>query len=110
MARIENVVITDDFDGSEGASTVVFGLDGRSYEIDLSAENETELRDFLTHYIQRARRPRSARIAAAVPAPPNTEDIAAIRAWAKENDFNVSDRGRISSEVRSAYALRGRPE
>jgi len=105
MARIENVVITDDFDGSEGASTVVFGLDGRTYEIDLSTENETELRDFLTHYIQRARKPRSARAAtAAVPAPAKTEDIAAIRAWAKDNDYEVSDRGRISSEVRAAYA------
>lgn len=105
MARIENVVITDDFDGSEGASTVLFGLDGRAYEIDLSAENETELRDFLTHYIQRARRPRSGRSgAAAPPAPVKTEDIAAIRVWAKENDFEVSDRGRISSEVRAAYA------
>lgn len=105
MARIENVVITDDFDGSEGASTVVFGLDGRSYEIDLSTENETELRDFLTHYIQRARRPRSARVAAAAsPAPAQAEDIAAIRAWAKEHDYEVSDRGRISSEVRAAYA------
>lgn len=104
MARIENVVTTDDFDGTEGASTVVFGLDGRSYEIDLSAENETELREFLDHYIQRARRPRSARVTAPAPVPAKTEDIAAIRAWAKEHDFEVSDRGRISSEVRSAYA------
>lgn len=104
MARIENVVITDDFDGSEGASTVVFGLDGRSYEIDLSVENETELRDFLTHYIQRARRPRTGRTAAAAPAASKTEDISSIRAWAKENNFEVSDRGRISSEVRAAYA------
>jgi hypothetical protein len=104
MARIENVVITDDFDGSEGASTVVFGLDGRSYEIDLSVENETELRDFLTHYIQRARRPRTGRTTAATPAAAKNEDISAIRAWAKENNFEVSDRGRISSEVRSAYA------
>jgi hypothetical protein len=31
------VVITDDLDGSQGAETVAFGLDGVSYEIDLAA-------------------------------------------------------------------------
>ena len=34
-----SVVVTDDLDGSPGAETVSFGVDGHSYEIDLSEKN-----------------------------------------------------------------------
>ena len=36
MARKVQVILTDDVDGSEAAETVNFGLDGVTYEIDLS--------------------------------------------------------------------------
>jgi hypothetical protein len=39
MARNVSVMITDDLDGSAGAQTVAFGLDGVSYEIDLVQPN-----------------------------------------------------------------------
>jgi hypothetical protein len=39
MAKNVSVVITDDLDGSQGAETVAFGLDGVSYEIDLAQPN-----------------------------------------------------------------------
>jgi len=50
------VTVTDEFDGSANAGTVRFGLDGDTYEVDLSATNEDELRGFLSHYIQVGRR------------------------------------------------------
>lgn len=56
VARREAVTVTDDFDGSDNARTVRFGLDGDTYEVDLSATNEEELRGFLNHYIQVGRR------------------------------------------------------
>ncbi len=33
----------------------------------------------------------------------SASDSADIRAWAKENGYEVSERGRISAEVRAAY-------
>ena len=45
MAQKVNIVLVDDLDGTEATETVTFGLDGVSYEIDLSAANATRLRD-----------------------------------------------------------------
>lgn len=54
----------DDLDGQEITSTgrsVGFALEGRSYEIDLSADNLAELREALAPFIQAARTIPSAR-------------------------------------------------
>lgn len=37
-------------DGGEAVETVAFGLDGRFYEIDLSAANASRLRDGIADY------------------------------------------------------------
>ena len=47
MAQQVNVKFVDDLDGSDAAGTVSFGLDGRTYEIDLSDDNAAKLRDSL---------------------------------------------------------------
>ena len=47
--------LVDDLDGSPGATTVLFGLDGCSYEIDLSAPNAERLRHVFAGYVERAR-------------------------------------------------------
>ena len=39
MAHQTSVTLVDDLDGGKAAETVVFGLDGASYEIDLSKKN-----------------------------------------------------------------------
>src|SRR3954449_3139195 len=45
MALITRVYLVDDLDGSEDdVSTVMFNLDGKDYEIDLSADNAERLR------------------------------------------------------------------
>ena len=47
MAQKVNIVLIDDIDGSEAIETVSFGLDGTSYEIDLSTKNaEAQNYDF----------------------------------------------------------------
>lgn len=51
MARRTVVRLVDDLDGSEAAETVVYGLDGRLWEIDLNAENARDLRDVLAPYL-----------------------------------------------------------
>lgn len=110
MAQKVLVSLVDDLDGSEADETVEFGLDGISYQIDLSADNASELRDALAQYIEHARRSGgrkrgAARPAAGVnrPATVDREQNQAIRAWARKNGFNVSDRGRIPTEVVEAY-------
>jgi hypothetical protein len=102
MSRNVSVVITDDLDGSEGADTVRFGLDGVNYEIDLSDSNRSRLEGDLAPYIAAARRPsrdsrrRTSRASSSV-------DRAAVRAWAREAGLNISERGRISAEVIRQY-------
>jgi hypothetical protein len=107
VATKTNVVLIDDLDGSEAEESVKFALDGVSYEIDLSAKNATRLRKELGSYVGSARRVggRAARGRAAKPVrgtarKPETADI---RAWAKDQGYDVSDRGRIPAEIIEAY-------
>jgi len=57
MAKKVTVTLVDDFDG-EGAAdeTVEFGLDGVSYEIDLSSKNAAKLRNDLKQWVDAGRR------------------------------------------------------
>lgn len=45
------VTISDDIDGGEAAETVVFALDGKSYEIDLNVANAKKLRKGLAPFV-----------------------------------------------------------
>ncbi|WP_103350331.1 Lsr2 family protein [Amycolatopsis sp. CA-128772] len=107
MAQKVHVEILDDLDGSAAAQTVQFGLDGVTYEIDLSDENATALRDEFTRYIGAGRRigGRRGRGASARPAMTTSdrERNQQIRAWANANGYEVSERGRLSSQVVTAY-------
>ena len=99
MAKKVTVTLVDDFDG-EGAAdeTVEFGLDGVSYEIDLSAKNAAKLRNELKPWLEAGRRV-GGRGRAAI----DREQSAAIREWARRNGHNVSTRGRIPADVIDAF-------
>ncbi|MBJ7530911.1 MAG: Lsr2 family protein, partial [Nocardioides sp.] len=56
MAQKIHIVLEDDLDGSEASETVTFGLDGTTYEIDLTDEHATELREALAPYVGHARK------------------------------------------------------
>jgi hypothetical protein len=103
MARNVSVVITDDIDGSPEAQTVTFGIDGVSYEIDLSAANRAKLSDALAPFIAAGRR--ASRVGRRRGGRPAAErvDRAAVRAWAREAGLAVSERGRISADVMRRY-------
>ncbi len=104
MARKTFVELIDDVDGSKADETVSFSLDGVGYEIDLTADNAQRLRDEIGSWTGKARRVsgrRTTRSASSSTTSP--EETARIREWARENGYTVSDRGRIASEVRSAY-------
>ena len=108
MAQKVLVEILDDIDGSAAAQTVQFGLDGVTYEIDLSTANAGKLRDALAEFVGSARRAggRAKRAVTSAPArraSVDREQNQAIREWARAHKMKVSDRGRIPSEVLEAY-------
>ena len=105
MAQRVNIVLVDDIDGGDADGTVTFGLDGTTYEIDLSSANAEKLREALAPYVGHARKVggggrRTARRTAA----PDGASAKEIRAWARENGWkDLGDRGRVPAEVREAY-------
>jgi hypothetical protein len=112
VARQVIVVLTDDLDGSEADRTVEFDLDGVSYTIDLSEKNAGELRQALDPFITAGTRvgrggfePRreNRRGTGAAPARSDRDENRAIREWALNNGYEVSERGRIPASVVEAY-------
>jgi Lsr2 len=102
VAQKVQIILEDDYDGGTADGTVLFGLDGSEYEIDLSDKNATALRDALAPWVSSARKVggRRRRGGGKSSAPASTGDI---RAWAQQNGFEVSSRGRVSSEIREAF-------
>ena len=106
MAQQTSVSLVDDLDGSRAAETVAFGLDGSSFEIDLSKKNAAGLRKVLTEFVEHGRRVKpdavarrgSRRSAARTGVAPS-----AIREWAIGQGISVSLRGRVPAEVRAQY-------
>jgi len=107
LARTTIVRLTDDIDGSAAVETVPFAVDGRSYEIDLSAEHADNLRHSLAPFVAAARSTGRGNGSVAPgrvrPGRPAAADSSAVRAWAKENDVPVSGRGRIPDDVLAQY-------
>jgi hypothetical protein len=102
MAQKVHIVLIDDIDQSDAEETVTFGLDGKEFAIDLNKKNARSLRDALAPYVAHARpvsRGRRNAAKAAGGAAPSE-----IRAWARENGWDVPERGRVAAEVREAYA------
>lgn len=99
MATETIIKITDDLDGSDGASTVEFALEGVSYSIDLNDKNKVKLEKALAPFIEVASVVNKGRVKKAVPAYNANE----VRAWASANNIEVSERGRIRKAVVDAY-------
>ncbi|GAA2606888.1 Lsr2 family protein [Streptomyces axinellae] len=107
MAQKVQVLLVDDLDGGEADETVTFALDGKTYEIDLTTSNADKLRTALEPYLKSGRRTggRSARGKGgrAATGGSSSQDTAKIRAWAKEQGYEVNDRGRVPASIREAY-------
>ena len=115
MAQRTLVLLEDDIDGGEAVETVLFGLDGTTYEIDPNNHNAAQLRDAVAPFVGAARRAgrpsaspiRPARTSTHTPGTttrtPGEVDPKAIRAWAEANAVQVSVRGRISAAIVEQY-------
>lgn len=105
MAQKVNIILVDDLDGGEADETVTFGLDGTTYEIDLTDGNAAALREALSGYVGHARKVsgasrRGRKGSASASSSSNTKDV---RDWARSQGMDVSERGRISGEIQQAY-------
>jgi hypothetical protein len=120
MAQKVQVVLTCDLDEDEvpAVQTVSFGYDGYSYAFELCEQHLEEFNEAIQGYISAARlaeeapgsrRRRSSNTAAAArprravvssPAEPSSSEV---RSWARDNGFEISERGRIPSTVRAAF-------
>ena len=105
-------MIVDDINGDAGARTRPFRFDGIDYEIDLTDAHFAELRAALKPYL------RAARAVGGVPTakrpsrgtkPATASDAAAIRAWARSLGKPVTERGRVTAELRADWQAAGSP-
>ncbi|MFJ9752863.1 histone-like nucleoid-structuring protein Lsr2 [Streptomyces chartreusis] len=105
MAQKVQVLLVDDLEGGEADETVTFALDGKTYEIDLTTGNAGELRGLLDPYMKSGRRTggRASGGRGKTRASGSSEETAVIRAWARQQGFEVNDRGRVPAAVRAAY-------
>lgn len=109
MAKKVTVTLVDDVDGEAAADeSVEFGIDGVTYEIDLSSKNAEKLRKQLSTWVEHARkvsgRSRRGSLGSGRKRPSiDRAQSAAIRGWASKNGHSVSSRGRIPAEVIDAF-------
>ena len=109
MVQRTQIVLVDDIDGGTADESVSFALDGVAYEVDLSTDNAAQLRESLSRWVEHGRRQGGSRRApgrraSAGSRSSTSSDANDVRQWAKDNGYTVSERGRISAEVREAYA------
>ncbi|MFI6512859.1 Lsr2 family protein [Streptosporangium sp. NPDC050855] len=107
MAKRIQEILIDDIDGGEADETILFGLDGGGYEIDLSGSHAKQLREALAPFVESARRVREPvavrrRRGSSTPSI-DREKGRIIRAWAKDKGIEVSERGRIAASVVEQY-------
>lgn len=111
------ITLVDDLDPSGETvadETVTFGLDGVTYEIDLTSENAHVLRARLKEFKQAGRVVKTSAKRASQSATPADDgatysrhqggvDPAAVRAWAKREGLKLPTRGRVPKKVKEAY-------
>ncbi|WP_375431006.1 Lsr2 family protein [uncultured Friedmanniella sp.] len=109
MGSRTTVTLFDDLDGStEEIRTVSLSLDGQAVELDLSQKNFEKVSEFLQPYMAAGRKSGGSsaarRTRTSSPAPTKSGiDTQAVREWAKAQGHKVSDRGRVSGDIVSAY-------
>jgi hypothetical protein len=101
MAQKVQVVLTCDLDTDDtpAVETVAFSYGREEYEFELCQRHLDEFNGVMERFAGAARRrgPTGRRRQTA------KADLGAIREWARQHGFEVSDRGRISAAVREAF-------
>jgi hypothetical protein len=113
MAQRTVVQFVSDLSGEElvegEGRTIRFSYDGAEYTIDLTTAEAEQFDEVMADYIdaatvvggrrsssRRSRRGSSSRGG-------SKEELGTIRAWARANGYEISERGRIRAEIVEAY-------
>lgn len=100
MSRRTREELVDDLDGASLADeTIEFGMDGVSYEIDLSGTNAAAMREQMSVYVRAGRRTPQRRRRR------DTADPAQVRRWARERGITVGRRGRIPAKLIAQFLV-----
>jgi hypothetical protein len=102
MAKTTITQITDDLDGSKGAETYSFALQGTEYSIDLSNKNFKALEKLLLPYIEAGQKV-SHRSLSTRRSTSSQKNVGALREWARIQGLEVSERGRIPKAIVEQY-------
>jgi Lsr2 len=100
VGTLTQTILVDDLDGTKAEETITFGLDGVTYEIDLSGGNAALLREALDPFVAKGR------WTSAQPstAPKSSASSAEIRARARTVDGSpLADRGGLPVDVVKKY-------
>lgn len=101
MQRVE-VQLEDDLTGGPADETVEFGIDGRTYALDLNARHAAEFRRQMSRFVEHARPVRS-RTRGPVRTAASRERSRQIRAWAEEQGLEVAEYGRLPGNIVHQY-------
>ncbi|OZD70550.1 hypothetical protein CH263_06440 [Rhodococcus sp. 06-1059B-a] len=118
MAKHVITSLIDDIDGtaidSGSGETIEFSVNGADYVIDLKNKNANEFHRKLDYYIEhgtrvggRRRKPTLASTGSSATSAPSTKrdpaQTRAIRQWAADEGYEISERGRIPADIEEAY-------
>ncbi|MGY4651244.1 histone-like nucleoid-structuring protein Lsr2 [Mycobacterium sp. URHB0021] len=118
MAELLKKTIVDDIDQSEIAEgegeRIEFGYRGVTYRIDLKTSNVTKFEKVLAPYIKAATAASTSQRRSQVEKKTSARnrrstvrsakaDLKVVRAWAHENGYSVSSRGRVPAEIVEAF-------
>ena len=104
----KSVVVVSDLSGEGSARSHRLALDSVVYEIDLTDSEFADLKAAVSRFTQVARREAAGRISpsgrrGASSTRRNRSDVAAIKAWGRDNGWQVPERGRLSKALVAAY-------
>ena len=102
MAQRVVTQLVDDIDQGPAEETIMFGLDGASFEIDLSAGHARALREVLAPFVEAGRKQGARRGPSKRPRSKSTAsapDPKEVRQWATEQGKQVSARGRVPAAL-----------
>jgi hypothetical protein len=101
MQRVE-VQLEDDLTGGPADETVEFGIDGRTYAVDLNARHAAEFRRQLARFVEHARPARS-RGRGTIRTAASRQRSRQIRAWAEQQGLAVAEHGRLPGNIIHEY-------
>ncbi|MFE5703254.1 Lsr2 family protein [Rhodococcus koreensis] len=110
MARKVVVELVDDIDGTvfgEDGESIAFSVNGVDYEIDLKGKHASKFHKQIGFFIEHATRVGGRKRRLDRPVVPDAVrprgNVKEIRAWAAEQGYEISSRGRIPAEVEQAF-------